>query len=351
MTIDPERPLPQRRRLGRTLQVLAVAALVYVVPSLAAAVPVNRLGLAPMQSGLSWRSGASFCTGKDPNWVSWRGRPVDVIHQFVQHSTWEEMHYKLAQGTNLKNAVANAPQISVTLAPWPDSLGRGRHAQCARGDFDAHFKQFGADLARRGAGTAIVRIGHEPNATTSHVWGIETLQQAQDWKVCFRRLAAALKNDSGDVVKGKRQFKIEWNNARRGKLPFNIMETYPGDDVVDIWGLNVYDQGPEVTSLAVWNEYYIKTHNGGPWGLGAWLAEAKKHGKPLAFTEWGAWNFPGRLSSADNPLYIQVMNNFFRTNAADIAYETYYTCPLKHRVGPAGTTVLPRASEAYRVLW
>ena len=265
MTTSPERHLQNRYRFGRMLKILAVSTVVYAVPSLATAVPVNRLGLAPMVSGLPWRLGASFCNGREPSWATWRGRPLDIIHQFTEHSTWEEMHYKIANGSNLRNAIASAPQISVTLSPWPKSLGRGRHAQCARGDFDAHFKQFGADLVRRGAGTAIVRIGHEANATTSHVWGIENLQQAQDWKICFRRLAKALKDDSGDAVKGKRRFKIEWNNARRGKLSFNVMETYPGDDVVDLWSLNVYDQGPEVTSTAVWNEYYMKTLNGGPW--------------------------------------------------------------------------------------
>ena len=320
----------------------------------------NAADLAPIVSGLPWRSGASFCNGKDPNWVTWRDRELDIVHQFTEHKTWEEMHYKIGSGSNLKNAIAGAPQVSVDLAPWPNSLGYGHLDECANGDYDAHFKQFGADLVKRGAGTAIIRIGHEPTANEFHVWGIFTLQDAQDWKACFRNIVTALKDDSTDAVKGGRQFKIEWNNARRGKIPFSVMETYPGDDIVDIWGLNVYDRGPDVTPLTVtkkqpwattWEKFYMKTLNGGPFGIGAWLAEAKKHGKPIALTEWGNWAYAGRATPADNPLFIQTMFDFFKTNAADIAYETYWACPLKHRVGPPGTSNFPNASLTYKTLW
>ena len=31
---------------------------------------------------------------------------------------------------------------------------------------------------------------------------------------------------------------------------------YPGDDLVDLWGVHYYDTGPEKNTQAIWNKYY-----------------------------------------------------------------------------------------------
>jgi len=53
---------------------------------------------------------------------------------------------------------------------------------------------------------------------------------------------------------------------------------------------------------------------------------------------------------ADDPVYIANMYKFFKTNAASIAYETYFNAmPDQHLLCP--TTRFPRAAAMYKLLW
>ena len=89
--------------------------------------------------------------------------------------------------------------------------------------------------------------------------------------------------------------------------------------------------------------------NGGPRGLGAWLAAARARGKRLAVSEWGVWD-QGDLAKADNPVYVENMYRFFRDNAANIAYENYYNRPIiKHQLYPS--TRFAKARARYQELW
>jgi hypothetical protein len=59
-------------------------------------------------------------------------------------------------------------------------------------------------------------------------------------------------------------------------------------------------------------------------------------------------------AQADDPVYVDNMYRFFRGNAADIAYETYFNAmPDQHTLcGPARTpTLFPNAAATYRADW
>jgi hypothetical protein len=98
-----------------------------------------------------------------------------------------------------------------------------------------------------------------------------------------------------------------------------------------------------------WDLDYYRTHDGGPRGLGTWLAFAKAHGKLLSVPEWGV-NNGGGDDGFDNPYYIQEMFDFFKVNARFIAYESYFNsqCP-NFCLGAPGRN--PEASAKYRELW
>jgi hypothetical protein len=109
------------------------------------------------------------------------------------------------------------------------------------------------------------------------------------------------------------------------------MNTYPGDDVVDIISVHYYDNGPRKMTQAIWDDYANRTFNGGPWGINTWLAEARKRGKTLGVPEWGVWK-NSEPTSPDNPVYIANMHAFFNQNAADIAYENYHNMDMAHQL-------------------
>jgi hypothetical protein len=76
----------------------------------------------------------------------------------------------------------------------------------------------------------VVRIGWEANSGAGHPWRIGTAANVGPYKECFRRLARIHKAAG---------LRVEWANAKGTAFPY--MQTYPGDDVVDLWGLHQYD--------------------------------------------------------------------------------------------------------------
>jgi hypothetical protein len=311
-------------------------------PALAQAIPPQgaasgSVGLAAIQSGLPWRSGASCAEG---DFERWRGRRLDANTMYLGHASWNAMVDRL-RGGYFKGVAHRSPQPSISVAMFPDNL-RHQHAACARGQFDSYFRQFGQLMAQAGAGHAVVRIGWEANTVDNHAWSIASTGDIPAYVSCFRRLATALKQASPNL-------KIEWSNAKKGKLKVNVLNTYPGDAYADLWGVHYYDSGADLGSPKGWAAFYDSTNDGGPQGIGQWLKQARAHGKKLAVPEWGVWDQGGGAKGADDPGYIQNMFQFFKANAGDIAYENYYNCPARHRIFPGSP--YPKASAAYRQLW
>jgi len=195
-----------------------------------------------------------------------------------------------------------------------------------------------------GAGNAIIRLGWEANiGSDSHPWGIDGTRDIPDYKRCFQREVAALKATAPNL-------KIEWTNAKRGSMSVSTLESYPGDQSVDLMGIHYYNNTPKIVTDRDWEAMYKATHNKGPWGLGEWLKAAKARGRKLGIGEWGQWARSGEsFSQADNPVYIDQMHRFFRANANDLAYENYFNCRQEHQIYP--TKGLPKSSSRYRELW
>jgi beta-mannanase len=102
-----------------------------------------------------------------------------------------------------------------------------------------------------------------------------------------------------------------------------VESVYPGDNVVDIIGLDLYDgwgyPGGEVIRTAAqqqaqWNSYRDQWD-----GLTGWRNLAQSHGKPLAFPEWGLqlWNSGGTyVGGGDNPLFVAEMAAWMKNASA-----------------------------------
>lgn len=304
-----------------------------VVPAAAKAVT-----LGPNVSGLRWRSGASCGVGA---FETWRGRRLDVTGTGIRQKSFELMLASL-RTSEFKAVVTATPQAIVNIPLLPKDKPK-QFAACAKGSFDTFYRQMGGLLVKAGAGQAILRLGWEANiGSRSHPWGIDTAADIPNWVKCFRRAAAQLKLTAPGV-------KIEWTNAKASVLPVSDLAANPGDDVTDLWGLHYYDANAQFRTQAAWDTFYSQTRFGGPQGMGTWLAEAKRRGKLLGIPEWGVWAREVTAAEADNPLYIQNMYKALKANAATIAYENYYNCPLAHRLHP--DSPFPKASAAYRRLW
>ena len=302
--------MQRTRSRGRRAAILglALAAL--------AATPAARADISsPLLSSLSWRSGATY--GGFDCLKQLRNRALDALNVYLAPATFPDMVRN--SGAWVQRYGSKAPLLVVSMALVPQA-NKGQFAQCGNGAFDSYFRQIGANLTKSLAKSIVVRLGWEANiGSDSHPWGVDSDSQIPAYKACFRHAAQALKA-------GGSRLNIEWTNSKKtSNKALHVLDMYPGDDVVDLFGTHYYDAWPLKNTQQIWDQYYNLSYNDGPWGIGAWLAEARKHHKKLGVGEWGIRRLPGQSAAqADDPVYMDNMYRFFRNNAADIAYETYF---------------------------
>ena len=303
----PHRPHGRPRgpvRLAARLAALAALAVGLLSAPPAAAAEVGTR----MVSGLSWRSGASA----EDSFGAWRGRPLDVRVVFVRRYSWDQLREGL-RGARFRDQCQDAPLCVVSLAMFP-GLAAGQFRQCAGGSFDADHRETAGLIAAAQRGS-LVRLGWEANlGGDAHPWSIRRASDIGPYKDCFGRLARIHKAAG---------LKIEWTNSKGQMFPY--MEAYPGDDVVDVWGLHQYDNDTRGIQFA------------------DYVAAAARRGKKVGVGEWGL------RTNGDNPEYVRRMYDQFRAKASDLAYESYFNRRSEHMLHPS--TRYPQAARAYRELW
>jgi beta-mannanase len=235
-----------------------------------------------------------------PDWAAWEN-PWLISHTDPNQNwaTW-------------KNAVPGRKLIiSESLFPKSENAGDWRNAG-ARGDYDEHARQLARNLIAAGQGDAVIRLAHEANGD----WYVDNIgDDAHDyarWVAQWRRTVLAMKSVPGA------HFTFDWcPNANYRSIP--LANYYPGDDVVDIIGMDTYDSGiPNTTDGASrWSTIYNRRAS-----LGEAVAFAKAHNKPLSIPEWGVAQTSKAYSGGDNAEYVNGIAKVVRTN--DVAYQSYF---------------------------
>src|SRR5690606_38452290 len=93
----------------------------------------------------------------------------------------------------------------------------------------------------------------------------------EGWKAYWRRIVATMRSVDGQ------KFRFDFAPSR-GRDAIGWTECYPGDDVVDIIGMDSYDQQPGESF-----EDQVKQ----PFGLQHQVDFARERGKPISYPEWG----------------------------------------------------------------
>lgn len=295
------------------------------------------LGAGPgPRSGLYWSTGASITNYK--GFTTYRGRSLDTITCWCPHNTWTEI-------TSLKGGFVTAKRsgsrVSCAIAMLPKSHDGKKYPAnwklAAGGSYDEYYRQYARGVAASGLTDVICRIGWETNGG-SRPWFCGTDGPA--FVATWQRIAAILRSENPTIL-------TEWCNIKKGAQKTSIMDYYPGDEYVDVFGVNYYDGYPPLETQAVWDKQYYAEYKGGPWGIGAWAQEARERGKLFACSEWGINS--GRYNCKDNPFYIESMNQFFITNSDILAYENYFNQKGFHQLTP--NDLNPMSSAKYKQLW
>ncbi|MGC3004427.1 glycoside hydrolase family 26 protein, partial [Streptomyces sp. G35A] len=245
------------------------------VPAFGAFLASDARGVARMEQLSRWLGGAELRVGHTylPG-NRWRDIEGDV--GFLED--WA--HWRNAKADRM--LVLNVPMQERNEEGVPDDEVRRLLRRGAAGAFDHHFRALAERLVELKVPDTVLVLGWEMNGVTyTHRCGPDPAA----WKAYWNRIVATMR-----AVPGQK-FRFDFTPSRgRDAVPWT--QCYPGDDTVDVIGMDSYDQ-PAGLSF----DGQVKE----PYGLQAHVDFAKAHGKPVSYPEWGLFR------NGDNAEYMRRM--------------------------------------------
>ena len=237
----------------------------------------------------------------NPTWANWE-KPWFIDYYTKPNYDWSA--WAIAPGTHRQLVITqNLIPDEAQGGPW---LQRG-----AAGDYVSHARALARNLVAAGLGGSIIRLSPEANGT----WNSDSLGPNRAswrlWDRFWRRTVIAMRSVAGA------HFEFDWCIVALWRaLP--LSEIYPGNDVVNIIGIDVYDTGKiGTTAQARWNDAY-----GGPDGIADVLHFARAHGKPISIPEWGVSPRSQAEGFGDDPTFVNGIGSVVRNNP--VAYQSYF---------------------------
>ena len=258
----------------------------------------------------------------------WLGRPLDVVLDFLEDQSWKAMVDAAGwmsgcwRDAGRKDLIVSVPMLVRDRAP---TLAQG-----AAGAYDQHFVALGRTLVENSFGASVVRIGWEFDGD----WYPWTARgNAPDYKAFWRRIALAMRG-----VPGAR-FRFDWTATT---VDGPLADAYPGDDVVDIVGLDIYNQSWPRLNEPAKRWVYLLNHKAGL----VWHRNfAQAHGKPRSFPEWGTGTRPDGHGGGDDPLFIRNMLAWMR-EGEPVDYACYWNYRAPDYDAKVTDGRLPEAAKA-----
>jgi hypothetical protein len=286
-----------RRETGDAMD--AKTACIYTRHSISAMIALQRQLHAPFECAMVYNNAAPTWDGLVSPWFTKHGDPD------YQWSKWVQ-----ADATS-RRLVIGQSLIPTTGMP-ADWRRRG-----AAGAYDQHILALSRNLVASGLGHSILRLAHESNGIWSHDNVGRTPSDFAAWRSFWGRYTRLMNSVPGA------DFAFDWNlNAAYRDLP--LEEIYPGDGVVDIVGIDVYDTSgrelPTSRDRRRWNALVSQ-----PAGLAEIVAFATRHSKPISLPEWGLIS-RSKSGVGDNPAFVEAIAGVVRTNR--LAYQAYFNNDL-----------------------
>ncbi|MER6082562.1 glycosyl hydrolase [Streptomyces sp. NPDC001833] len=259
---------------------------------------------------------------------SWLGgTELKVAHTYLPGNRWADIegapgfldvwaHWRREKADRM--LVLNVPMQERNEEGIGDDEVRSLLRQGAAGEFDHHFRALAERLVALRVPDTVIVLGWEMNGITyTHRCGPDP----EAWKTYWKRIVTTMR-----AVPGQK-FRFDFTSSRgRDAVPWT--QCYPGDDTVDIIGMDSYDQP---TGLSF--DQQVRE----PYGLQEHVDFAKAHGKPVSYPEWGLFR------NGDDAEYMRRMLAWMDEHKPLYNTLTDY-CP--HGVWQC--SVNPRSAHVYR---
>jgi len=262
-----------------------------------------------------WISGASGDGVADGSYAAARGRDVEVS------ATWFDNNEAMVELYTLQPGAEFADwQKPLDVAIGGIDTGEGESwADAARGAYEDRWRESLTglrDLWGSRAATLYIRFAHEMNGDW-YDWAV-TSDDADDFKTAWARFRALQQE-----VFPASQLVLCFNRESVG-TGMDWRELYPGDGLVDVMGVDYYNQNPAIDTDEAWEQSMTALDRfGGPKGLQGHLDFARSVGLPMVVSEWS-----GNADQGDHPVFIRRMNEFFAANggtgAGQLLYEVQF---------------------------
>ncbi|MFF5802470.1 glycosyl hydrolase [Streptomyces sp. NPDC012746] len=255
------------------------------------------------------------------------GKEIRVGHTYLPGDRWAGIEGNVSfledwaewrQAEDDRMFVLNVPMQERNEGRVPDYQVAQLIRAGADGAYDRHFRKLAERLVDLGVPDTVIVLGWEMNGVT---YTHRCAPDPENWKAYWRRVVTTMRSVPGQ------EFKFDFA-PNRGKDAIGWTECYPGDDVVDIIGMDSYDQGPG-------RDFDDQVSQ--PYGLQQHVDFAKAHGKAISYPEWGLFR------RGDNPEYVRRMLKWIEQHRPVYHTITDY-CP--HGVWQCKQN--PRSSEAFR---
>lgn len=316
-----------RKTLSALLTASLIALIALFTPSTASAQTAGTLGVF-RGSGMPDQVAA---------YEKWLGKPMDYTVDFVGRAAagatnpWSKIDNPAWWCNRWK---ASSSQLSLSTAMLPTTaftLAAG-----AKGSYNSHWEKFGRSMVANGCGDAILRLGWEFNGKF-FPWaaGGKEASYAAYW----RQIVDTLRKIPGQ------SFRFDWCPLA-GVANANVQAAYPGDNYVDIIGLDAYDTSTVSVSDPArrWDNQLNRAY-----GLNWHANFAGAHNKPMSFPEWGITvRFKDKLGGGDNPNYITQSWKWIKEH--NFVYAAYFEVDANDASHRLMTTQFPKASAEYKRL-
>jgi len=326
-----------------------------------------------------YRWGAANQTGgskANAAFAAWLNRPFVWAEDFEPIERWEDNieggNWQMGEWSDWKKAVPGRRLIlSIPLLPggWDRSgpksgSGAGQpvsFAAGAKGEYNEHFRKLAEQLVKFGLADSILRLGWEFNGGW-YTWRVDksTKEFAEYWRQIVKTMRS---------VPGAEKLQYCWNPAL-GWLSGPADQAWPGDEFVDIVGLDIYDDSwaadtyPWPTQASpdeiaarrqkVWNDVLLK----GDHGLLFWKNFADQHHKLFALPEWGVDNREDKHGGGDNVYFVEQMHHFISDPSNHVYFHCYFDVQAgdgHHQLSPGlsgnETTEAPKAAARFNELF
>lgn len=315
-----------RKSLSALLGISLLALFVLFVPNTASAAGTDILGV----------HRGSGTPERITEYEKWLGKPVSYNVDFVgrapANSTnpWSKIDNP-AWWCNQSKKVSAKLVLSTAMLPTTNfTLAAG-----AKGAYNSHWQKFGNVMVNSGCATAIIRLGWEFNGKF-FPWaaGGKEASYAAYW----RQIVDTLRKVPGQ------QFLFDWCPLA-GNTNANVEAAYPGDNYVDIIGLDAYDTATAALASAAPAKRWEHQLNR-PYGLNWHAKFSATHNKPMSFPEWGLTvRVKDNLGGGDNPSYITKSWEWITSHR--FAYASYFEYDANDANHRLMTTQFPKSSAEF----